>query len=141
MLKRSLQKFPKVSDNENVIIRIPSEDRSKCDFQNLIGVILGIEDDLFVVGCRAGWIKEKFGRNGFEKFPTNFLTPEDVPKKWVELRSAATLAFINGKAQGMFKCNCKKSCRIGRCKCRASGYLCNSKCHHSNTCDNKHDFL
>lgn len=67
MLKRSDKKFPEVNTHDNVVVPIPSVDRTKCEFQNLVAIILGKEDDFYVVGCRAGWIKEKFGRNGFQK--------------------------------------------------------------------------
>jgi hypothetical protein len=137
MLQRSSRKFPSVQIDDNVIVPIPSVDRSKCEFQNLIGIILGKDDDLYTIGCRAGWIKEKFGRNGFEKCPSKFLTKEDIPRVCVTLRSASTMISIDGKAQGMFKCNCKKTCLVGRCKCKSAALLCNSKCHNSSSCDNK----
>lgn len=137
MLKRSNRKFSEVSTDDNVVVPIPEVDRAKCEFPNLVGIIMGKEDDLYVIGCRAGWIKEKLARNGFEKCSSNFLTRADVPGAWVTLRKASTLASVDGKAQGMFKCNCKKSCSVGKCKCKRANLLCNSKCHSSSSCDNK----
>ena len=137
MLKRSNEKLAKVSVDDNVLVPIPAVERAKCEFSNLICIVLAKEDDFYVVGCRAGWLKEKFVRNAFQKCSSNFLTPNDVPKKWVALRSAATLASVDGKAQGMIKCNCKKSCSVGRCKCKRMNLFCNSKCHKSDSCDNK----
>lgn len=137
MLQRSKKKFPEATDSDNVVIRIPSNDRTNCEFQNLIGNILGLEDGLYRIGCRAGYLRDTFARNAFEKCPTQFLTIDDVPKRWVSLRFASTIASVDGKAQGSFKCNCKKSCAVGRCKCKNKGLFCNSKCHGSNSCDNK----
>ena len=141
MLKRSNQKFCDVSTHDNVVIPIPAVDRAKCDFPNLVGIILEKHDDQYIIGCRVGWIKETFARNGFEKCSSNFLTPEDIPKTVITLRSAATLASVDGKGQGMFKCNCKKSCLVGRCKCKKANLLCNSKCHGSGSCDNNKNHL
>lgn len=137
MLKRSNKKFCEVSIDDNVVIPIPSVDKAKCEFSNLIGIVLDKEEDMYVLGCRAGWLKHKFARNKFEKCSSNFLTLLDVPKRWVEVRAAATLVSVDGKAQGNMKCNCKKSCSIGRCKCKKLNLYCNSKCHQSGSCDNK----
>lgn len=112
MLKRSNQKFCEVSTGDNVMIPIPEEDRAKCEFPNLVAIVLDKIDDYYVVGCRAGWIRHNFLRNGFEKCSSNFLTPEDIPTTYVSLREAATSVSVDGKGQGTFKCNCKK--KFGR---------------------------
>ena len=104
-----------------------------------MGIILDVyhDDELYVIGCRAGWIKRRFPRNVFEKCSSNFLTPEDVHKTYVVLPAAAAFASFDCKGQEMFKRKCKKSCLVGRFKCKNANLLCNSKCHNSRSCDNK----
>jgi hypothetical protein len=137
MLKNSAKKTPVVQLADNVFVPIPSVDRSKCDFQNLIAVIVEKTEDQYVLGSRSGYIKERFSRNGFEKCQTRFITREDVPDIWISLRTASGLASIDGRAQGMLKCNCKKSCLSSSCTCRKNNLLCNSRCHSSSSCNNK----
>ena len=65
------------------------------------------------------------------------LRVEDVPNEGSKsLREIVRLRSITG-GQGMLKCDCKVGCKTNRCKCKQAKVLCNSRCHHSGTCDNK----
>lgn len=62
---------------------------------------------------------------------------EDVPDEGPKtLREIARLQSLTG-GKGMLKCDCKGGCKTNRCKCTQAKVLCNSRCHHSGTCDNK----
>ena len=59
--------------------------------------------------------------------------PYEAPKS---LREIARLQSVTG-GEGMLRCDCKGGCKTKRCKCKQANVLCNSRCHHSSTCDNK----
>lgn len=141
MMKNSAKKNPIVKIGDNVYVPIPSVDISKCDFQNLIAVILEKADGLHTLGSRFGWIKDRFARNGFEKCPSHFISRDDVPEIWISLRTAAGKSSIDGLTQGMLKCNCKKDCISSKCTCKKNNFLCNSRCHNSFSCKNKKETL
>lgn len=77
-----------------------------------------------------------FFRSEFDKCKEKFLREEDVPNTNLPLRTVAKEAAI-GTGQGFMRCVCKKGCMSKRCLCKKSGYLCNSKCHDSFSCNNK----
>ncbi|CAN0112481.1 unnamed protein product [Heterosigma akashiwo] len=54
-------------------------------------------------------------------------------------QAARALSAYNG--QGFVRCNCRAQgrCTDNRCSCKKAGLLCNSKCHSSADCANKHD--
>jgi hypothetical protein len=54
----------------------------------------------------------------------------------ISVREAARLQSI-GNGQGCAKCSCKTGCARKTCKCVRSNVLCNSRCHNSNSCQNK----
>lgn len=77
-----------------------------------------------------------FFRSEFDKCKEKFLHEEDVPNTKLPLRTVAKEAAI-GTGQGFIRCVCKKGCVTKRCLCKKNGYLCNSKCHDSLSCNNK----
>jgi hypothetical protein len=46
------------------------------------------------------------------------------------------MSLLSG--QGYQRYACKSNCKINKCKCKASGILCNFKCHQSLPCLNKY---
>ena len=138
MIEQTQKKCPPVNVGDNVMIPIPLPDRPKCEFKNIVAVILDIEDGTsYVFGCRAGWIKERLQRGDFVKCKEKFLTRNDIPSQWIHMRTAIGKISITGRTQGHFHCNCKKGCVSGKCKCRQIDIKCNSRCHNSDNCKNK----
>uniref|UniRef100_A0A914ED65 Uncharacterized protein n=1 Tax=Acrobeloides nanus TaxID=290746 RepID=A0A914ED65_9BILA len=136
MLNRSNKKLKTVPQNTSVLIPVPSVDRAKGDYRNIMGVVMSESNGLYQIGTTQGIIPQKFVRNQFEPATYNFLTPEHVPNKATNVRSSA-IASSNSNGQGFFYCNCTTGCENNRCKCLASSRICNSKCHGSRTCKNK----
>ncbi|KAI1691670.1 putative KRAB-A domain-containing protein 2-like [Ditylenchus destructor] len=90
------------------------------------------------IGTEHGVLNNLFATNCVTPCREAFLSLENVPDKTVSLRTAANSSAM-GTGQGIFKCGCKQKCNSTRCKCFKSNVKCNSKCHSSMPCDNKHD--
>ena len=83
-----------------------------------------------------GILSSRYTRKDVILMPIKLLNIEDMnTSKIITLREAAQKT-ING-GQGFLKCNCKSGKCQGRCACYKANLLCNSRCHHSLSCDNK----
>lgn len=111
MIKPTQKRCPPVKVGDSVMIPIPLPDRPKCEFKNIVAVILDIEEDKHVLGCRAGWIRKRLSRGDFTKCKEKFLTREDLPAQVIPMRTAIGNISITGRTQGHFHCNCKKGCQ------------------------------
>ncbi|XP_031334323.1 uncharacterized protein LOC116164310 [Photinus pyralis] len=138
MLQTSRKKFKPGAVGMSVRVPIPDVDRSRSDHRNILGVIMSVEDEFYRIGTVHGVLKQLYSRNEFEICKQQFLKLENVKTDTeITLRSAAGKFSVSGSTQGYVRCHCKKSCANKKCKCLASGYTCNSKCHNSATCSNK----
>ncbi|KAI1722073.1 KRAB-A domain-containing protein 2-like [Ditylenchus destructor] len=115
MLQRSARQLAPLKVGSSVMVPIPEVDRGRAEFPNVKGIVMEVRP------CREA-----------------FLSVENVPDKTVSLRTAANSSAM-GSGQGTFKCGCKQKCNSTRCKCFKSKLKCNSKCHSSMPCDNKHE--
>ena len=138
MLKRSEAHRPPLLVGDNVRVPIPKVDRGRTDPGNVIGVVTEItEHGSYKVGTKRGQLKGALSRNLVEKCSQNvFLSPKDVPDSELSVRQAAAQESI-GHGQGFLHCGCKTGCQNGRCKCKKSNRLCNSRCHPNLSCKNK----
>ena len=105
-----------------------------------MGVVLNVDDDsgMFKLGTKSGILEHSYARNTFTVLQEKFLSSADVPIGSVSLRKAAIADSI-GPGIGGVHCNCTGMCENGKCKCFGMKIKCNSKCHKSKTCGNKHD--
>ena len=123
---------PKVGDN--CTIRIPEFDRGPSDPKNLLVVVLGIENNLYEVGCRQGKLSTKFTAADLDAVPEKLIYEKDVAADCIlSVRSAVTKAT---GGQGYLKCNCTSKCQTLRCSCLKKKMKCNSKCHPGKACNN-----
>ena len=138
MLKRSEINQPVLRVGDNVRVPVPKVDRGRLDSHSLIGVVTEItEHGSYKVGTEQGQVKGALARNMVDKCKQKvFLAPENVPDTLLSVRQAATKAS-SGHGQGFFSCNCRQGCQSGRCKCKKSNKLCNSRCHINLACQNK----
>jgi hypothetical protein len=113
-------------------------DRGSTDARNILAVISDLKHNRYQLGTANGILLGYFAFNQLSKAPgIPTLDLQDVPKDEPKsLREIARLQNITG-VQGMLKCDCKLGCITNRCKCKQAKVLCNSRCHHSATCDNK----
>ena len=82
-----------------------------------------------------------FARNAFSS--VNLIAVTFVKKDsntTVSVREAVRILSM-GNGQEFFKCLCTGKCQTNRCSCKKPGVLCNSKCHGSETCNNKEENL
>ncbi|KAI1709052.1 hypothetical protein DdX_11449 [Ditylenchus destructor] len=98
----------------------------------------GTSEGMHKIGTEHGVLNNLYAANCVTPCREAFLSVENVPDKTVSLRTAANSSAM-GTGQGPFKCGCKQKCNSTRCKCFKSNLKCNSKCHSSMPCDNKHD--
>lgn len=138
MQKTSDNRHPAASVGDNVIIPIPTYDKSKVSASNVIGVVMAIESDLYKIGCKNGVLKGMYARSYFDICKERLLNVEDVPSssKEIELRTAANKSSLGG-GQGVFHCNCTKKCDNLKCLCFKKNRKCNSRCHTRSSCFNK----
>lgn len=129
-------RLSQVDVGANVLIPVPSVDRAKTDFRNVIGLVMDENAGFYRIGTSDGILPTKYVRSQFLPCPTQFLKPEDVPNRTTTLRSAAT-AESNTTGQGHVHCACAKGCTTKQCKCRQLFRVCNSRCHNSMPCKNK----
>ena len=136
MLKRTEANLPQLQVGDNVRVAIPKVDRGRADSPNVIGVITDVtQHGNYKVGTKHGQLKGSLARNAVEKCKQKtFLTPESVPDAELSVRQTASHVSFG---QGFLHCSCKTGCVNGRCKCRKSSKLCNSRCHPNLACKNK----
>ncbi|CAK1602532.1 unnamed protein product [Parnassius mnemosyne] len=131
----------------NVIMQIPDVDRGKAVLRNIVGVVLQKNDQGFhKIETQYGMLDKLYCRyvlyiyvhvlSEFDKCKDKFLHEEDVPNINLPLGTVTKEADI-GTGKGFMRCVCMKGCMTKRCLCMKNGYLCNSKCHDSLSCNNK----
>ena len=102
-------------------LRVPDVDRGPTD------------PEFYTVDCREGVLKSKDTASDLNQIDHQLIKLDEVPSNILSLRTA-TCKSTGG--QGFVKCNCKNSCKVGRCTCRKKKMLCNSRCHPGKSCDN-----
>ncbi|XP_060873867.1 KRAB-A domain-containing protein 2-like [Metopolophium dirhodum] len=121
----------------NVRVKIPDVDRSKCDPQSIIAIVLEkTTDGFYRLGTKYGILKQLYARSQFSLCTEKFITLSDVPDVDICLRKASESQSL-GNGQGFFKCTCQQKCTTKRCICLKNNLLCNSKCHPKSSCTNK----
>lgn len=133
MVERSCQKFQPLSAGQAVLIPVPLYDRSPVDEKNLLGRIIDVVNDRYLVGTSKGTLKGRLAQNGFEA--TTVAMTDDIPPERYTLRELAAKHSIVG-GQGIRRCTCKTQCDTNRCRCKKANIPCNSKCHSSLACKN-----
>ncbi len=122
---------------KNVTVSIPSVDKGRVDFRNIMAVVLEQINNNYRLGTENGIISRLFPRSKLTFVEQNFFGPENVPQDiMISLRQESTLSSF-GHGQGVIKCNCRKNCFSKRCICKSKNIFCNSRCHNSNSCFNK----
>ena len=138
MLKQSEGHYPTIQVGDNVCVDVPKVDRGPADPPKLIGVVTELTaNGSFKIGTKDGPLKGCLARNMVEKCKKNvFVSLEEVPStSELSVRQAVAAESV-GNGQGFIHCNCKGGCQSGRCKCRRSNHLCNSRCHKNLSCQN-----
>jgi hypothetical protein len=120
------------------LVPVPDVDRGPADARNVLGVIMDVKHGKYQLGTANGILFGYYSYNQlFKASGSATLCVENVPnERSKSLREIVRLQSITG-GQGMLKCDCKGGCKTNRCKCKQAKVLCNSRCHHSGTCDNK----
>jgi hypothetical protein len=94
-----------------------------------------VKDGNYKFDITKGKLQHYYSINQFTICKGKFVNVNEVPDIQLSLREVARLFSYLG-SQGYNRCICGKKCITRRCKCKASGILCNSKCHTGNTCKN-----
>ena len=117
---------------------MPDVDRGPTDPRNVLAVIMEIKHDKLKLGTEKGILFGYYSYHQVSKAPgAPTLLLQDIAENVTKsLREIVKLQSITG-GQGMLKCDCKLGCKTNRCKCKQANVLCNSRCHNSQTCDNK----
>lgn len=142
MLNFSTTAFPPLRIGETVTVAVPSVDQGPLDFPSIYGLIINVKNDSYQIGTNEGLITGWFPRTDLTRVDATVDSIKDVPMdKSITLREAAQYQSLLG-GQGYSKCNCKalaKQCQTNRCSCYKNTMKCNSRCHSSSNCLNKHD--
>ncbi len=107
-------------------------------YPNILAVITDIKHDKLKLGVDKGVLSGYYSFHQVSKAPgVPTLLIQDVTESVSRsLREIIKLQSITG-GQDMLKCDFKQGCKTDRCKCKQANVLCNSRCHHSQTCRNK----
>ena len=101
-------------------IPILSIDRAKCDFENIIGIVLEKNgQDLYKAGTKIGILKDLLARNQpckIQPCNTQIFTLEKVKEDEIAVCANRIQSRFSG--QGFVKCNCREKCSNNRCKCK-----------------------
>jgi hypothetical protein len=97
MLANSINRFPPVDIGAIVIVPVPSVDRAKGDYRNVLATVMSNpHPGMYELGTREGTLPLLFARNQFQLTKTNFLTPEEVANKTTTMRASAITATPTG---------------------------------------------
>lgn len=140
MTKRSKSIFDELEEGTYVTVAVPKFDRGPLDRKNLEGIILDKKNGVYRIGTKTGALKNWFTRSELTPISAiNFNINETPQDRFISLREACTeQSMFSG--QGFAKCHCqpsKRQCNTNRCACFKTKHLCTSKCHSSNSCQNK----
>ena len=138
MLSVTAKRFKPREVGGNVSVPIPDVDRGRGEFRNVLGAITEVGNDgMYAIGTTHGTLEQKYTRSQFVPNKVTSLEVSDVPDTEVNLRQVARNDSM-GSGQGFRRCGCVTGCsKKTRCGCLAAGFLCNSKCHKSLSCNNK----
>ena len=137
MMKGTESKYPPANVGDTVLVPVPDVDKGKMDSRNLVVLERNEQEGLYRLGTTSGTLSQQYTRGEIIPVKGQFLTPDQVDSQVKSVRTVAKEQSSTG-GQGFKKCNCLKSCDTKRCSCKAAGVLCNSRCHNSITCKNKH---
>ena len=136
MLRRSDANFPHPSIGDTVRIPVPDVDRGKTDARSILACVMEVtKDNLYRLGTSNGVLNCLYARSQFVLCHEKFVQMEGVPTTSISLRTAASSQALSG-GQGFVTTKCSTGKKT-RCMCRKKGVLCNSRCHSSNSCENK----
>ena len=141
MCEASVKRFKPAEVGDTIIVPVPDVDCGRGDFPNVMAIVLEADGNgLYKLGTKSGILQQKFSRNQFDPCKQKFLKLDEIPTNVISVREAARVTS-NGTGQGFFKCSCnpKRGCKDKRCKCFKASVKCNSRCHSSDSCINKHD--
>lgn len=66
MLSCSAKKFPLVTVGQNVIIKIPEEDRGRAAPRNIMAMVISEENGFYKLGTANGVLEKMYTRNEFQ---------------------------------------------------------------------------
>ena len=88
-------------------------DRSKGDPPNLVGVVLAVEDNVYMIGTRRGVIKGKLARNQLEFVHYKGLMAEHIPPEQLSIHKLVRAESVCG-GQGYQRRHCRSNCLTKR---------------------------
>ena len=129
MLAKSAWRYGPADVGDNVRVFLAEVDRGRCEFPNVLAVIVSSSDGLYKLATKQGYLNSFYARNQFETLPTKYLMVADVNTGETRALRTAANEQSNGGGQGFSKCGCNKACQNNSCKCLKNKVFCNSRCH------------
>jgi hypothetical protein len=112
----------------------------RAELPNVMARVVDSNEIGFKLGTRQGLLKHHYPATSFSVLNEKFLSEADIPSTSEKsLREVATAEAIGPGQKGRIHCNCTKNCQNNRCRCVTNKVQCNSKCHLSKPCLNKHE--
>jgi hypothetical protein len=139
MISRSNQILRPIDIGDNVTIPIPSVDKGGGDRRNILYLVTHFSShtEQYKLGTRHGLLNSTFSMSQFMSSIFHGFSEGEVDSNTeISVREAARLQSI-GDGECFAKCSCKTGCARKTCKCVRSNVLCISRCHNSNSCQNK----
>lgn len=129
MLAKSARRYGPADVGDNVRVFLAEVDRGRCEFPNVLAVIVSSSDGMYKLATKQGYLNSFYARNQFETLPTKYLMVADVNTGETRALRTAANEQSNGGGQGFSKCGCNKACQNDSCKCLKNKVFCNSRCH------------
>ena len=130
ILKNSARRYSPANIGDSVKVYLNEVDRGRCEFPNILAVIIDITSDgMFKLGTKERILKYHYARNQSEVLPNKHLSLEQVDKSQERPLRTAANAQSQASEQGFTKCGCQKSCQANNCICYRGNVLCYSRCH------------
>ena len=126
--KRKRLQFVDFAVGDNVAVKIPPQDRRKCEVNRLPAVVVlkrGQINPKYKLAC-------KFGTLVLYPGPANLSV--EISNTEISLREAARKHSVI--KSDIIKCKCKSVCKTTHCICKRNNKKCLSHCHKDLKCSN-----
>ena len=137
--KRKRLEVADYSSGDNVAVKIPPQDRGKCEVKRLPATVVlkrGRVHPKYKLACQYGTLESFYTASSLIRYPGAVNLSDNVDKE-ISLREAARKHAI--VKANIVKCKCRTGCKTSHCICKKNGKNCFSGCHKGLKCNNCED--
>ena len=139
--KRKRLQFVDFAVGDNVAVKIPPQDRGKCEVNRLPAVVVlkrGPINPKYKLACQFGTLESLFTASSLIPYPGPVSLSVEMSNTKISLREAARKHSVI--KSDIIKCKCKYGCKTTHCICKRNNKMCLSHCHKGLKCSNGDEF-